>query len=225
MIDQRTFLRFATLLGIVIVPSLMADDLPNAAAPVHTHGTVVIKTLQFETMVIVRSGDGNGEGNDVFHMWSKPALQVDGGYRDVGVDYSGTSLSLLFIDAKKALTFTVAGASASCAGLPPAFSATVYTVAGLSHEVGPGAARHAVRAGGPTPFATCDTGCEEAGWEQPDPWNTGAGGSSCTSGGPFSTSCTQRMSSGASCTVTCGNGTYACCIAGNPPTCSCKIYG
>lgn len=196
-----------------------AQASPNAADPIRAHGTVVIKTQQFETMIVVRTADDDGPADHVFHLWSRPALQLDGGWRNVGVEYTSLALALTFPESRKVLTFTVGGASASIQ-TPEGFSTTGYTVAGLSHEVADGATRHAIRAGGgPQPYDSCN--CDLAGFELPDPWDYGASGGSCTSGGVFASSCSQS-GTGGSCSVTCGTGTYACCVAGSPPTCTCK---
>lgn len=217
-------MRTGWMLCFLFVALTAAAEVPqtstaNAADPVTVHGTVVIKTQKYETLVIVRTSDGDGAANHVFHFWSKPALQVDGGWRNVVVEYAGTSLALIFPERQEVVTFTVSGAAPPAVRTPEGFSATGYAVAGLSHEIEGGAWRHSVRAGGTTPYDICN--CDEAGFELPDPWDYSASGGSCTSGGVFAISCSQSNSSG-SCSVTCPSGTYACCVAGNPPSCTCR---
>lgn len=210
---------YCLLFALVAVAGGAVQASQNAADPVRAHGSVVIKRQLYETMVIVRTVDGDGPADHVFHVWSKPALQVDGGWRNVGVELNGTSLALTFPESRTVMTFTVGGASSPATLTPEGFAMTGFTVAGLSHEVAAGAARHAVHTGGPQPYDSCN--CDYAGFEQPDPWDSSASGGSCTSGGVFASSCSQS-GTGGSCSVTCGTETYACCVAGNPPTCTCK---
>jgi hypothetical protein len=217
-------MRYGSILGLLFLACTAAADMSqlpgaNASDPVTVHGKVVIKSKQYETMVIVRSGEGDGAADHVFHFWSKPALPVDGGWSNVIVEYTGTSLALIFPERQEVTTFTVAGATPPAGRTPEGFSGTGYAVAGLSHEIEGGASRHSVRAGGVTPHDVCN--CDEAGFELPDPWDYNASGGSCTSGGVFALSCSQSNSSG-SCSVSCPSGTYACCVAGNPPSCTCR---
>jgi hypothetical protein len=196
----------------------------DATGAVRVHGSVIVKTKQYETMVIVRSGDDNGGADHVFHMWAKPALAVDGSYAGAEVEFSGSSLILIVPAKRSVITFTVAGYHPNAVPIPEAFSTTGYTVMGLNHEVGTAAAIHTVH-GGPSPYEACnDSSCNEAGWEAPDPWNSVSGGSSCYSGGLGASSCSQSNQYG-SCSVICGmSSTYACCTNGNPPSCTCKVY-
>jgi len=193
----------------------------DASSAVRIHsGSVIVKTKQYETMVIVRAGDGNGGAEHVFHMWAKPALGLDGAYGGAEIEYTGSSLILTIPTKQCMLTFTVGGHDPSRVPAGDIFSRTGYTVMGLSHEIGAAAAKLPVH-GGPTPYLACDTNCDEAGWELPDPWNYGAGGS-CYSGGPGSTSCSQSNAYG-SCSVSCnGSSSYACCMNGLPPRCFCQ---
>lgn len=216
LLTKRAFyVSFAVIAGA----TAWAQAAPGAADPVHARGTAAIRSNQYETMVTVRTADGDGPADHVFHLWSRPALPLDGGWRNVQIEYSGTALVLTFPETKRVIAFTVAGAATLPVVTPEGFASTGYTVAGISHEIAEGAARHSVRSGSPQPYDSCN--CDEAGFQQPDPWDYGAGGTSCTSGGVFSSSCSQS-GSGGSCSVTCGTGTYACCVAGNPPTCTCK---
>jgi len=210
---------FVALL-LVASAAAAANDASNALR-IHS-GSVIIKTKQYETMVIVRAGDDNGGAEHLFHMWAKPALSVDGSYCGAEIEFTGPSLILTFPTKKTMLTFTVGGHETSPAPVRDMFSMTGYTVMGLNHEIGAAAAKLTVH-GGPTPYVACDTNCDEAGWEVPDPWDYGAGGgSSCYSGGFGSTSCSQSNAYG-SCSVVCnGTTSYACCTNGTPPSCFCK---
>src|SRR5947209_11584480 len=100
------------LFALIVATGGAARASQGAADPVRAHGTAVIKTQMYETMVIVRTVDGDGPADHVFHVWSKPALQVDGGWRNVGVEFNGTSLALIFPETRSVITFTVGGASA-----------------------------------------------------------------------------------------------------------------
>jgi len=194
---QRLLLVVSALLTVNAAPAVY-----DAAKPMHAHGSVIIKTRQYETMVSVRTGNDDGRTAHVFRMWAKPALVVDGSYDGAEVEYSGSSLIVTVPSSKTVLRFTVAGYQPA-AGSPTAD----YRVIGLSHVVGPREAH-----GG-------------AGWAAPDPWAAGAGGgSSCYSGGLGSSSCSQSNGYG-SCSVVCAlSNTYACCTNGNPPSCFCKVY-
>ena len=198
---------FATLFLVANVAAAAND----ASTAVHTSsGSVVIKTKQYETMVIARSGDDNGGAEHVFHMWAKPALTVDGSYAGAEIEFTGSSLILTIPAKKTMLTFTVGGHEPSPVPVREGFSRTGYTVMGLNHEIGAAAAKLTVH-GGP------------AGWEAPDPWDSGASGSTtCYSGRFGSTSCSQSNAHG-SCSVTCnGSASYACCTNGIPPSCFCR---
>jgi len=213
------------MLLAVSVVFLVANVTAAASDPsraVRVHGSVILRTKQFETMVVVRSGDDNGPADHVFHMWAKPAVTLDGSYGGADVEFTGASLILTIPTKKTVVTFTVGGHETTPVPVREGFSTTGYTVAGLNHEIGAAAASHTVH-GGPTPYEACDTNCDEAGWEVPDPWNYGAGGgSACYSGGAGSTSCSQTNAYG-SCSVTCnGTTTYACCTNAAPPSCFCK---
>jgi hypothetical protein len=144
---------------------------PDATCPVQERGTVVIKTQQYETMVTVRTAAGDGPADHVFHLWSRPAPPVDGGWRNVHIEYSGSALVLTFPETQKVIAFTVAGATAPPLRVPEGFSSTGYTMIGLSHEVGVGATRHFVRSRSAQPYELGD--CGGAGFEQPGPWGRG----------------------------------------------------
>jgi len=200
------------------------DAAPNAVAPSRVHGgTVIVVSKQHATVFLVRNGDQDGPADHYFQVWANPGLALNARYRGADVEFNGTTLSLLVPTDKTAITFVVAGEKPAAIPIPEGFSTTTYEVAGLNHAIGRGAERYTVRAAGSSGRIAANdcTDCEEYGFE--DPWGTGAAGSGCTSGGVFSTSCSQSNGSG-SCSVTCSSGTYACCMAGDPPSCSCKVY-
>jgi len=207
------------LVVLLIAAGALAYD---SVSPFRAHGSVVIKTKQYETMIVVRTGNDSGPADHVFHLWSKPALAVDGAYAGAEVDFAGSSLIFTIPGGKRVLLFTVAGYPPNAVPIPESFATSGYTIMGMNHEIGARAASHTVHAG-PSPYEACDAGCEEAGWEVPDPWNYAGGGSRCYSGGVGSTSCSQTNQYG-SCSVVCGMSTYACCTNGNPPSCTCKVY-
>lgn len=211
---------FLVLLASV---AFAAPQFPSASESIHVHGTLVIKTNQYETMFVFRSGEGNGPADHVMHVWAKPALQIDGGYTGADIDYLGSSLIVTLPSHQAVYTITVEGNTPPVAVVPGGFTRSSFAVVGLSHSIGERAAKQQIKTnGGPAPMLNCETNCEEAGWELPDPWNYGAGAGGCNSGGPNATSCSTSNSLG-SCSVTCSGRTYACCTSSSfsPPKCGC----
>jgi hypothetical protein len=211
----------AFLFTAVSVSAFAAD--PGDA--IRLHGTVVIRTQQYETIIAVRRGDSDGPVEHAFRVWSKPAAAIDGAWRGVDVEYSGTALVVTFPTEQRLITLTVAGTETPRVPIPDAFSTTGYTVLGLGHAVGEKTARMRVASNGPAPYLICDDpSCMTAEFESPDPWG-GSGGGSCYSGGLGATSCSQSNRYG-SCSISCGSQSYACCTnpASAAPSCGCKVY-
>ncbi len=195
----------------------------NAGDPVRIHGTVVLKSLQHETVAIVRSGDGEGAADHAFHIWSEHPVNLNGMYRVADVEYTGPSLIITLASEQTVLTFTTTSQKPD-ALVPQGFATTGYAVMGLNHEIGDGAARHSIKSGGRAVSGQSDcTDCDFDPFENPDPWNSNGGGSSCSSGGSGATACSTTNSFG-SCSVSCSSGFYACCTnnVGSPPTCGCR---
>ena len=206
---------FLGILAVSIATAAMAAD------SVRLHGTLVIESNKYTTKFIVRSGDDSGPADHVFRVWSNPGLSLEGGYRGASVEYYGASLIVVLPTTKSVLTFAVDG-STPALPRPEGFQETSYGVAGINHETGGGAARHQVKTTGVVPMNACEGGCDEAGFEVPDPWNWEAGGAACNSGGPGSNACSQQ-SAGGTCSVSCNAGYYACCTvaAFTSPKCFC----
>jgi hypothetical protein len=201
--------------------AVAATAAPKSASDlVKVHGSVVLKSLQHETVVIVRSGDTDGVADHVFHLWFEKPSNLSGTYRGADVEFLGASLVLTIPSQQTVLTFTTALRTPD-ALIPQGFATTGYAVMGLNHEIGTAAAGHSIRSSGRAVSGQTDcSDCDFNPFETPDPWNSGGG--SCSNGGPGSTSCGTSNTYG-SCSVTCSGGFYACCT--NPsfaaPSCTC----
>jgi hypothetical protein len=219
-----TFLaRSARFVPLLLITAALNAAPPNAVAPVRVHGgTVVVKSQQHATIFLVRNGDVEGPAEHLFQVWSNPGLQLNATYRGADVEYSGSSLVVVVPSEKTVTTFNVAGYKPQPVPLPEGFSTTTYDVFGMNHVLGRAAERYTVRATtssarGRISTNEC-TNCDYLPFE--DPWGATGGGAGCTSGGMFATSCSQS-GTGGSCSVTCSGNSYACCKAGDPPSCSC----
>lgn len=210
-----------TFLGLMLLACSASAATKSASDAVRVHGAVVLKSLQHETVVIVRAGEDDGQADHVFHVWLEKPADLSGSYRGAEVEFVPGSLTLTLPSQQSVLTFDV-GMHNGAVLVPQGFASTGYTAMGLNHEIGEAAARLAIRSGrGISGQSDCND-CEFNPFETPDPWNA-SGGGSCFNGGPGSTSCSTSNSYG-SCSVTCGGGFYACCT--NPilgaPACTCR---
>jgi len=214
--------RCASAVSLLFIAASLNAAQPNAAASLRVHGgTVVVESKQHATIFLVRNGDGDGPAEHLFQVWSNPGLALSTTYRGADVEYSGTSLTIVVPSGKMAIAFNVAGNRLPAIPIPEGFSTTTYDVFGLSHVLGGAAERYTIhattRSGGRIAANEC-TNCDFLPFE--DPWGATGGGAGCTSGGMFSTSCSQSGATG-SCSVSCSGNSYACCKAGDPPSCSC----
>jgi hypothetical protein len=217
MKDRRLSL---TLLAVALFACSAIAGPKSASDPARIHGSVVLKSLQHETVIVVRSGDTDGVADHVFHIWFESPSNLSGTYRGADVEFIGASLVLTIPSQQTVLTFTTALRPPD-ALVPQEFATTGYTVMGLNHEIGETASRHSIRSGRAVTGQSDCNDCDFNPFETPDPWNS-TGGGSCFNGGPGSTSCSTSNSSG-SCSVSCSGGFYACCT--NPimgaPSCTC----
>jgi|GEM_PF-758472 len=208
-------------------PPFTAPVAGVAADPLTLRGAVVIRTLEKETMIIVRSQDsaaGGDVADHLFHFWSENALQpINESYASIDVDYRGDSLTLTIPDKHRITTFFVDGTGARPALAPTGFTAAGYAGYGLNHEMGARPAQHHLKVNGSLVAETTCNDCPEyQGFE--DPWGAAGGGSGgCTVGGTGATSCSVS-SGGGSCSVSCSAPMHACCNYGGIatfPSCSC----
>lgn len=194
MTQQRLF----RVVLLLLVATNLHGVAPNAAAPVRVQGrTVIVKSMQHATIVLVRNRDGDAPVEHLFQVWSNPGLSLQAIYHAADVEAGDASLVLSMPATKTAIAFTVKGHAAT--PVPQGFSTSSYEVFGLSHQ----------------------TGVKGNRFRFDDPWDTGAFRATCTSGGEHATNCSQANASG-SCSATCSAGGYACCIAGDPPACTCR---
>jgi hypothetical protein len=197
-----------------------------AADPLTLRGAVVIRTLEKETMIIVRSQDsvaGSDVADHLFHFWSESPLQpINESYASADVDFRGDSLTLITPDKHRITTFFVDGTGARPASAPPGFTAAGFAGYGLNHEMGLRPAQHHIRvAGGLAVETTCNECPEFQGFE--DPWGAAGGSGGCTVGGTGATSCSVSSGAG-SCSISCSAPLHACCNYGGIatfPSCTC----